>query len=145
MVARGYDGRLWRHLVASVAGIDALIPPAMLRSCIADTRASVSEALPPGYLPGLFQMGVLMVVSRVLCRDMTPEKRCSSEEIADIVRAEVPPPLFMPVVTSVGSMAGSSRLPKPLRLPVSMQLLVSGFVPQELNWSKIWAALGRRP
>jgi len=141
MVARGYDRAFVAALVASVAGIDALIPPsnAAIIYC-AITGASVSEAFAAGILPGLFQMAVLMVVSRVLCRDMTPEKRCSWRERWHII-GRGSTALFMPVVILGGIYGGIFTPTEAAAVACIYAALVSGFVHKELNGSKIWAAL----
>lgn len=142
MVARGYNRAFVAALVASVAGIDALIPPsnAAIIYC-AITGASVSKIFAAGILPGIFQMIVLMVVSRVLCRDMTPEpKNTWRERWQTIYRGGTA--LFMPVVILGGIYGGIFTPTEAAAVACIYAIVVSGFIHRELNWSKIWKALG---
>jgi tripartite ATP-independent transporter DctM subunit len=141
MVARGYNRAFVAALVASVAGIDALIPPsnAAIIYC-AITGASVSKAFAAGTVPGVFQMIVLMVVSWVLCRNMTPELRCSWQERRHIIyRGSTA--LFMPVVILGGIYAGIFTPTEAAAVACIYAVIVSGLIHRELNWSKIWKAL----
>jgi len=141
MVARGYDRAFVAALVASVAGIDALIPPsnAAIIYC-AITGASVSKAFAAGVVPGIFQMLVLMGVCRVLCRDMTPEKRCSwRERWAIIGRGGTA--LLMPVVILGGIYSGIFTPTEAAAVACLYAAVVSGLIHGELGWSKIWKAL----
>jgi len=141
MVARGYDRAFVAALVASVAGIDALIPPsnAAIIYC-AITGASVSKAFAAGIVPGIFQMLVLMGLCRVLCRDMTPEKRCSwRERWAIIGRGGTA--LLMPVVILGGIYSGIFTPTEAAAVACLYAAVVSGLIHGELGWSKIWKAL----
>jgi tripartite ATP-independent transporter DctM subunit len=141
MVARGYDRAFVAALVASVAGIDALIPPsnAAIIYC-AITGASVSKAFAAGIVPGIFQMLVLMGLCRVLCRDMTPEKRCSwRERWAIICRGGTA--LLMPVVILGGIYSGIFTPTEAAAVACLYAAVVSGLIHGELGWSKIWKAL----
>jgi tripartite ATP-independent transporter DctM subunit len=141
MVARGYDRAFVAALVASVAGIDALIPPsnAAIIYC-AITGASVSKAFAAGIVPGIFQMLVLMGLCRVLCRDMTPEKRCSwRERWAIISRGGTA--LLMPVVILGGIYSGIFTPTEAAAVACLYAAVVSGLIHGELGWSKIWKAL----
>jgi len=141
MVARGYNRAFVAALVASVAGIDALIPPsnAAIIYC-AITGASVSGAFAAGILPGIFQMIVLMVVSRVVCRHMIPEQRCSwRERWVTIYRGATA--LFMPVVILGGIYGGIFTPTEAAAVACIYAAVVSGFIHMELDWSKIVKAL----
>lgn len=142
MVARGYDRAFVAALVASVAGIDALIPPsnAAIIYC-AITGASVSDAFAAGILPGVFQMVVLMGVCRVICRDMTPEKRCSWKERWSIT-CRGGSALLMPVVILGGIYSGMFTPTEAAAVACVYAAVVSGFIHRELDRSKIWKALG---
>jgi C4-dicarboxylate transporter DctM subunit len=128
-------------LVASVAGIDALIPPsnAAIIYC-AITGASVSKAFAAGIVPGIFQMLVLMAVCRVLCRDMTPEKRSSWKERWRIT-CRGGTALLMPVVILGGIYSGIFTPTEAAAVACLYAVLVSGLIHRELDWSKIWKAL----
>ncbi len=141
MVARGYDRAFVAALVASVAGIDALIPPsnAAIIYC-AITGASVSKAFAAGIVPGIFQMLVLMGVCRVLCRDMTPEKRCSWRERWTII-CRGGTALLMPVVILGGIYGGIFTPTEAAAVACLYAVAVSGAIHGELGWSKIWKAL----
>jgi C4-dicarboxylate transporter DctM subunit len=141
MVSRGYNRAFVAALVASVAGIDALIPPsnAAIIYC-AITGASVSKAFAAGVVPGIFQMFVLMGVSRVLCRDMTPEKRYSWRERGTIIYRGGTA-LFMPVVILGGIYGGIFTPTEAAAVACIYAAVVSGFIHRELDWSKIWKAL----
>ena len=141
MVARGYDRAFVGALVASVAGIDALIPPsnAAIIYC-AITGASVSKAFAAGIVPGIFQMLVLMGVCRVLCRDMTPEKRCSWRERGAII-GRGGTALLMPVVILGGIYSGIFTPTEAAAVACLYAAVVSGLIHGELGWSKIWKAL----
>jgi len=141
MVARGYDRAFVAALVASVAGIDALIPPsnAAIIYC-AITGASVSKAFAAGVVPGIFQMLVLMGVCRVLCRDMTPEKRCSWRERGAII-GRGGTALLMPVVILGGIYSGIFTPTEAAAVACLYAAVVSGLIHGELGWSKIWKAL----
>ena len=142
MVARGYDRAFVGALVASVAGIDALIPPsnAAIIYC-AITGASVSKAFAAGIVPGIFQMLVLMGVCRVLCRDMTPEKRSSWRQRWSII-CRGGTALLMPVVILGGIYSGIFTPTEAAAVACLYAVLVSGLIHGELSWSKIWKALG---
>jgi C4-dicarboxylate transporter DctM subunit len=141
MVARGYDRAFVAALVASVAGIDALIPPsnAAIIYC-AITGASVSKAFAAGIVPGIFQMLVLMGVCRVLCRDMTPERRCSWRERWSIT-CRGGTALLMPVVILGGIYSGIFTPTEAAAVACLYAAVVSGLIHGELGWSKIWKAL----
>lgn len=141
MVARGYDRAFVAALVASVAGIDALIPPsnAAIIYC-AITGASVSKAFAAGVVPGVFQMLVLMGVCRVLCRDMTPEKRCSWRERWSIA-CRGGTALLMPVVILGGIYSGIFTPTEAAAVACLYAAVVSGGIHGELSWSKMWKAL----
>jgi C4-dicarboxylate transporter, DctM subunit len=141
MVARGYDRAFVAALVASVAGIDALIPPsnAAIIYC-AITGAPVSKAFAAGIVPGVFQMGVLMVVARVLCRDMTPEENRPWRERWRIV-CRGSSALFMPVVILGGIYSGIFTPTEAAAVACLYAAVVSGLIHRELGLSKIWKAL----
>jgi C4-dicarboxylate transporter DctM subunit len=141
MAARGYDRAFVGALVASVAGIDALIPPsnAAIIYC-AITGASVSKAFAAGIVPGIFQMLVLMGVCRVLCRDMTPEKRCSWPERWILV-GRGGTALLMPVVILGGIYSGIFTPTEAAAVACLYAAVVSGLIHGELGWSKMWKAL----
>jgi C4-dicarboxylate transporter DctM subunit len=141
MVARGYHRAFVAALVASVAGIDALIPPsnAAIIYC-AITGASVSKAFAAGIVPGIFQMLVLMGLCRVLCRDMTPEKRCSLRERWTIM-CRGGTALLMPVVILGGIYSGIFTPTEAAAVACLYAAVVSGLIHGELGWSKIWKAL----
>jgi tripartite ATP-independent transporter DctM subunit len=141
MAARGYDRAFVGALVASVAGIDALIPPsnAAIIYC-AITGASVSKAFAAGIVPGVFQMLVLMGVCRVLCRDMTPEKRCSWRERWILV-GRGGTALLMPVVILGGIYSGIFTPTEAAAVACLYAAVVSGLIHGELGWSKMWKAL----
>jgi C4-dicarboxylate transporter DctM subunit len=141
MVARGYDRAFVGALVASVAGIDALIPPsnAAIIYC-AITGASVSKAFAAGIVPGIFQMLVLMVVCRVLCRDMTPENRSSWKERWRIT-CRGGTALMMPVVILGGIYSGILTPTEAAAVACIYAAAVSGFIHRELDWLKIRKAL----
>lgn len=142
MVSRGYDKAFVAALVASVAGIDALIPPsnAAIIYC-AITGASVSKAFAAGILPGVFQMAVLMAVCRIACRNMTPEKRCSWPERWSITW-KGSTALLMPLVILGGIYSGIFTPTEAAAVASIYAAVVSGFIHRELNWDKIWKALG---
>jgi C4-dicarboxylate transporter DctM subunit len=141
MVARGYDRAFVAALVASVAGIDALIPPsnAAIIYC-AITGASVSKAFAAGIVPGIFQMLVLMGVCRVVCRDMTPEKRRSWRERWTII-CRGGTALLMPVVILGGIYGGIFTPTEAAAVACVYAVAVSGAIHRELDWTKIWKAL----
>jgi len=141
MVARGYDRAFVAALVASVAGIDALIPPsnAAIIYC-AITGAPVSKAFAAGIVPGVFQMLVLMGVCRVLCRDMTPEPRCSLKQRWTIIYRGGTA-LLMPVVILGGIYSGIFTPTEAAAIACLYAVLVSGVIHRELGWSNIWKAL----
>jgi len=141
MVARGYDRAFVAALVASVAGIDALIPPsnAAIIYC-AITGASVSKAFAAGIVPGVFQMLVLMGLCRVLCRDMTPEKKLPWRERWFMVYRGGTA-LMMPVVILGGIYTGILTPTEAAAVACIYAVLVSGLIHRELDWFKIRKAL----
>jgi tripartite ATP-independent transporter DctM subunit len=143
MERAGYPRPWAAALIASVAGIDALIPPsnaAIIYSSI--TGVSVSDVFMAGMVPGILQMVLLMIGAAVLSRKMNITQRSPASWRERLVATlSALPALSLPLVILGGIYSGFFLPTDAAAVACVLCLLIGFFVYRELTFARVWQAL----
>ena len=141
MVKHGYSKPFAAALCASVAGIDALIPPsnvAIIYSAI--TGVPVGETFMAGLIPGIFQALVLSGYSIFISGNIEVLAPASWKERWQATCRALPI-VVMPVLILGGIYSGIFSPVEAAAVACVYALIVSGFIYRELSLSGLWEAL----
>lgn len=141
MVKHGYSKPFAAALCASVAGIDALIPPsniAIIYSAI--TGIPVGETFMAGLIPGIFQALVLCSYSIFISGNIEVQAPASWKERWRATCRALPI-VIMPVLILGGIYSGIFSPVEAAAVACVYALIVSGFIYRELSLSGLWEAL----
>lgn len=141
MVRHGYSRAFSAALCAAVAGIDALIPPsniAVIYSAI--TGVSVAKTFMAGLIPGVFQAGVLVVVSVFMSTRVDGMPAASWKERWQATWNAMPI-LGMPLLI-LGGIYGGIFSPVEAAAVACVYAVVVGIcIYREMTWPGVWKAL----
>jgi C4-dicarboxylate transporter DctM subunit len=143
MEKNGYPRAFATALIASVAGIDALIPPsnAAIIYC-SITGSSVSDVFMAGMLPGILQMVLLMVAAMLLCRKLNVQSMPRSSWHQRLVATyKALPAMSLPVIILGGIYSGFFLPTDAAAIAVVCCILIGFFIYRELTFTRVWQAM----
>jgi C4-dicarboxylate transporter, DctM subunit len=143
MERAGYPRAWAAALIASVAGIDALIPPsnAAIIYC-SITGSSVSDVFMAGMLPGILQMVLLMAGAAVLSRRMNITRRPAASWYERMVATyKALPAVSLPMVILGGIYSGIFLPTDAAAVACILCIVIGFFVYRELTFGRLWEAM----
>lgn len=143
MERAGYPRAWAAALIASVAGIDALIPPsnAAIIYC-SITGSSVSDVFMAGLIPGLLQMVLLLAMAAITCRKMNIIKRPPASWRERIIATyKALPAVSLPLVILGGIYSGLFLPTDAAAIACVLCVLIGFFVYRELTFTGLWKAM----
>jgi len=143
MEQAGYPRAWAAALIASVAGIDALIPPsnAAIIYC-SITGSSVSDVFMAGMIPGILQMGFIMVMASIMCKRIDIEKRPKASWHERLVATyKALPAVILPVIILGGIYTGFFLPTDAAAVACILCILIGFFVYRELTFARLWQGM----